>query len=168
MTVREVKSGKPKCGIGFSMIELRPKLEHRSKRLVISNDIKKNSPSILNEKKFFYRFHVPVETSVGITEEESINQFVYLDPGIAKSECQHVKLRDDNYFEVELDDYFHIDGETRDLGMTVREVKSGKPKCGIGFSMIEVLLFPNNLNKNYRRKVEHNFGSFSILRTVLL
>ncbi|KAL8092760.1 hypothetical protein AgCh_034858 [Apium graveolens] len=80
----------------------------------------------------FTYLNVPVETSVGITEEESINQFVYFDPEIAKSECQYVKLRDDNYFEVELGDYFHTDGETRDLEMTVREVKSEKPKGGIG------------------------------------
>lgn len=87
---------------------------------------------------FCYGFHLPVETSVGITEEESINQFVYLDPGIAKSECQYLKLRDDNLLEVELGDYFHNDGENRDLEMTVREVKSGKPKCGIGFYGMEL------------------------------
>lgn len=89
-------------------------------------------------KEFCYGLHVPVETSVGIAGEESINQFVYLDPGIAKSECQNIKLRDDDFFEVELGDYFHNDGENRDLEMTVKEVKSGKPKCGIGFNMIEL------------------------------
>lgn len=92
--------------------------------------------SLCNE--FYYGFHVPVEASVGITGEESINQFVYLDPAIAKSECQYIKHRDDNYFEVELGDYFHNDGENRDLEMTVREVKSGRPKCGIGFENMEL------------------------------
>ena len=82
-------------------------------------------------KYFYYGFHVPVETFVGITGEESINKIVYLDPRIAKSECQYLKHREDNLFEVELGDYFHNDGETRDLEMTVREVKSGKPKCGL-------------------------------------
>ncbi|KAL8092769.1 uncharacterized protein LOC141688807 [Apium graveolens] len=89
-------------------------------------------------QKFCYGLHIPVETSVGIAGEKSTNKFVYLDPAIAKSECQYIKHRDNNFFEVELGDYFHNDGETRDLDITVREVKSGKPKCGIAFDMMEL------------------------------
>ncbi|WOH00031.1 hypothetical protein DCAR_0519387 [Daucus carota subsp. sativus] len=83
---------------------------------------------------FYYGFHVPLETSIGITREESMKKFVYFDPIIAMSECQYIKHVAeplDYLFEVELGDYFHNDGETRDLEITVREVKSGKPKCGI-------------------------------------
>ncbi|KAL8092768.1 uncharacterized protein LOC141692772 [Apium graveolens] len=105
--------------------------------------------------EFYYGFHVPLETSVGIAGEESINQFVYLDPAIAKAECQYIKHRDDNYFEVELGDYFHNDGETRDLEMTLREVKSGKPKCGIGFFMMELRPKRRSINLTHLQ-VERN------------
>ncbi|KAK1356063.1 hypothetical protein POM88_049319 [Heracleum sosnowskyi] len=110
-------------------------------------------------REFYYGFHVPVETSVGITGEENINKFVYLDPRIAKSECQYLKRREDTLFEVELGDYFHNDGETRDLEMTVREVKSGKPKCGIEIYFME--LRPKRESINLYCKSSHKAHSYS-------
>ncbi|KAK1380768.1 hypothetical protein POM88_027512 [Heracleum sosnowskyi] len=108
---------------------------------------------------FYYGFHVPVETSVGIIGEESINKLVYLDPRIAKSECQYLKRREDTLFEIELGDYFHNDGEVRDLEMTVREVKSGKPKCGITIYGMD--LRPKRESINLYSKSSHQAHSYS-------
>ncbi|KAL8092763.1 uncharacterized protein LOC141693050 [Apium graveolens] len=120
---------------------------------------------------FYYGFHVPVETSVGITEEESIIKSVYLDPDIAKSKCQYLKRRKDNLFEVELGDYFNNAGENRDLEVTVREVKSGKPKCGMSIWGIElrpkrdsINLYCNSFHKTHshaKRDGERREGEMS-------
>lgn len=102
---------------------------------------------------------------MGSLRKKTSNKFVYLDPGIAKSKCQYIKLGDDTLLEVELGDYFHDDGENRDLEMTVREVKSGKPKCGIGFHMMELRPKRGSINlycKSYHQK--HSYAERNIER----
>ncbi|KAK1369076.1 hypothetical protein POM88_035168 [Heracleum sosnowskyi] len=83
-----------------------------------------------------YGFHIPIEASVGIPGEESTKEMIYLDPGMANSKSNHhypnTKPREsDSYIEVKLGEYFNNKGENRDVEITLREVESGRPKCGV-------------------------------------
>ncbi|KAL8108411.1 hypothetical protein AgCh_024758 [Apium graveolens] len=77
-----------------------------------------------------------LETDYWKKREESTKENIYLDPRIANSKCNHhcpnIKLRDrDSYFEVKLGEYFNKNGEKRDVEITLKEVDSGRPKCGV-------------------------------------
>lgn len=83
-----------------------------------------------------YGFHIPIEASVGIPGEESTKESIYLDPRIANSKCNHhcpnIKPREaDSRLEVKLGEYFNKKGENRDVEITLKEVESGRPKCGV-------------------------------------
>ncbi|KAL8092749.1 hypothetical protein AgCh_034851 [Apium graveolens] len=103
----------------------------------------------LPQNTFRYGIHLPIEAVVGIPGEEITKETVYLDPRIPKSEskCHYPykkwKEKDSDYkfpipFEVKLGDYFNKEGENRELEIIIKEVKSGRPKCGIHCAGIEM------------------------------
>ncbi|XP_063936824.1 F-box protein At2g02240-like [Daucus carota subsp. sativus] len=91
-----------------------------------------------------YGFHTPIETSIGIPGEESTKAIIYLDPRIAESKSNHhypntkPRERITDSIEVKLGEYFNKKGENRDVEITLKEVKSGKPKCGVRIVGIEM------------------------------
>ena len=91
-----------------------------------------------------YGLHTPIETSIGIPGEESTKAIIYLDPRIAESKSNHhypntkPGKRIPDSIEVKLGEYFHKKGENRDVEITLKEVKSGRPKCGVRILEIEM------------------------------
>ncbi|XP_017230901.1 F-box protein PP2-B10 isoform X1 [Daucus carota subsp. sativus] len=91
-----------------------------------------------------YGLHIPIEASVGIPGEEITKELIYLDPRIAKSGSF-------NYYpntypgegnpliEVKMGEYFNKEGENRDVEVTLKEVKSGRPKCGVHIAGMKML-----------------------------
>ncbi|KAL1810432.1 hypothetical protein ACET3Z_027422 [Daucus carota] len=98
-----------------------------------------------------YGFHIPIETCVGIPGEESTKAIIHLDARIAESKSYHhypkkytsreltiVDADSIEVIEVKLGEYFSKKGENRDVEITLKEVKSGRPKCGARFIGIEM------------------------------
>lgn len=103
-----------------------------------------------------YGIHLPIEAFVGIPGEEFTKKTVYFDPRIPKSESSchypYTKWREPDLdlkflspparlevnLEVKLGDYFNKEGENRDVEIIMKQVKSGRPKCGIHFASIEM------------------------------